>query len=391
MAIAGTLGVNILALADKFVSGIDKASKRLEKFEKRTSKADKAMGAFQRQIAATIGIAGMGRFIMRTTETLDEINKMSTQLGISGEALQFQAFVAERASVSFQTFTMSMQRMERRLGEVARLGKSEAAPALEQLNLNAKELVKLDPAEQYFRIVEALQGIGNHNETMAIMGKIFDSEGIKSTTRVMAENIGQLREDFEKMGGAVSQRGLNQATEFVDAMTNLKRSGAVLGQKVVIDVAPALTKVVEFLAAAAAEAEEEGRILGEKSAEAARKQKFRPRTPPQFLGTAAGVGGVIPSPRRRVIGRRVQADPETTRQAQFRDPERFRTAGAGSAFLRIANDTRTQMLQAQQQLFEAQRQTQISEQMREELIEIKRELSEEKTRRIVWEQARSLD
>lgn len=389
MAIAGTLGVNILALVDKFVSGIEKATRKLDKFEQRTTKADKAMGAFQRQIAATLSIGAMGRFITRTAEALDEVNKMSRQLNISGEAMQFNQFVAERASVSFQTFTMSMQRMERRLGEVARLGKSEAAPALEQLNINARELVKLNPQEQYFQILEALQGIGNQNEQMAIMGKIFDSEGIKSTTRIMAENIGQLREDFERMGGAVSQQGLNQATAFVDAMTNLKRAGGVLGGKLVITVAPALEKVINAMADTIAFAEEEGRLAGERFAQVGRESRDR-----RITTSPVGVGGVVPSPFARrpigtVVGRPQQG--ETARQAAFRDPERFRTAGAGSAILRLANEMRTQVQLQQQALFEAQRSNTISEEMREELREIKRADQEEKTRRVVFEQTRALD
>ena len=261
MAIAGSLGVNILAITDKFERGIDKALKKLNVFRKGTKAFGTGLSKLQGQLIALAGPSAMGALLFRTTSALDEISKLSTQLGIAGDQLQFLQFAGQRAGVQFNVLTMALQRMERRLGEVAFTGRGEAAKALEQLNLNAREIVMLKPDQQFMKIAEAIGEVTNQNRQLALTQKIFDSEGVR-VLRLFNEDMGVLAERFQELGGGISGKGLQDATRFVDTLTDLKTAGALVGQKLIIDIAPTVTKALEGLLLARNFLERQGESFG---------------------------------------------------------------------------------------------------------------------------------
>ncbi len=245
MAIAGTLAVNILAKTDKFEKGITRARKSLKGFDKSTKQTSTSLAALSRNLLAVLGPAIIGRMIVRTSQASDELAKMGRRLGFNVEQLQFWQFASKRAGIEQRTLTMAIQRMERRLGEAA-VGLGEAQGALNDLNIDAKEFIKLAPHMQFEQIIEATRGITNQNEQLRVFFKLFDSEGV-SLVQLLGENVAELRSEFKRLGGAQTKQGLAQATNFVNAMTNLRQvSGSAL-EKIVIDVSPALTKVIEFL------------------------------------------------------------------------------------------------------------------------------------------------
>ena len=206
MAIAGTLAVNILARTDKFIKGITRARKSLKGFDKSTKQTERSLGGLARNILAIVGPAVLGRMITSTAQASDQIAKMSRRLGFNVEQLQFWQFASQRAGIEQRTLTMAIQRMERRLGEAAK-GMGEAQGALNDLNINAAEFVKLAPHRQFEKIIEATRGITNQNEQLRIFFKLFDSEGV-SLVQLLGENVGELRAQFKQLGGARTKEGL---------------------------------------------------------------------------------------------------------------------------------------------------------------------------------------
>jgi len=311
MAIAGTLAVNILARTDKFNKGISSARKSLKGFDKSTKQTSRSLSVLSRSLLAIIGPAIMGRMIVSTAKASNELENMSRRLGFNIEQLQFWQFASQRAGIEQRTLTMAIQRMERRLGEAAK-GMGEAQGALKDLNIDAAEFVKLQPHKQFEQIIEATRGITNQNEQLRVFFKLFDSEGV-SLVQLLGENVGELREQFEQLGGATSKEGISQATKFVNAMTNLKQTSGKLLETFTITISPAAEKAMNFLI---------GRFEGFRANEKAIAEMLS-ETPSIEQGIAFGLGGKervdAMRKRQRLLDR--PSLPMTPRQRAARLPQ----------------------------------------------------------------------
>ncbi len=186
--------------------------------------ATKAKIAFA---ALGVGVAaaavGITRMVTEVARQNDEIAKLSTRLGASTEALSQYRFVAERSGVTFETFTMGLQRMTRRVAEAAQ-GTGEAVKALKELNISAADLARMRPEDQYERIADAIHGLSNQSDRVRLAMKLFDSEGVAlvQTMTAGAEGIRELREEADALGITLSGDAAAAAEKFNDQLTNMQ-------------------------------------------------------------------------------------------------------------------------------------------------------------------------
>lgn len=204
---------NLVARFTADTSGMDRGAARMNAtFTK--------IGA---SIAGIIGINGLAGMTREVINQADQIGKLNDRLGISTEALSELEHVANLSGVSFGTLTTGMQRMTRRIAEVATTGKGAAKDALAQLNLSAEELIKLAPEKQYERIADALNGVESQSVKVALAMKIFDTEGVSllQTMTKGAQGIRDMRMEAEKLGLSLSKEQTDAAAKANDAFTRL--------------------------------------------------------------------------------------------------------------------------------------------------------------------------
>ena len=168
--VVGGLIVNLGLNTAQLDSDTQKASRHFRRFEKDTGTSlDRIKAgivgltgkvALMTAGLATAAVAGLGIMAKRSIDAADKIGKLSTRLGASTEALSEYKHVAELSGVTFETLTMGWQRMTRRVAEAAN-GTGEAVKALDEMNINAKELNKLKPEEQFEVLADALNGVEN--------------------------------------------------------------------------------------------------------------------------------------------------------------------------------------------------------------------------------------
>jgi len=151
--------------------------------------------------AATAAAVGLNRL----AQSVDRVSKDAQRLKLTREELQKLQFLAEQTGFSADGLVTALQRMIRRISEAA-IGTGEAKNALEELGLVASELNELSPDEQFKRIAEALQDIGNSADKTRLIIKIFDSEAAKlvNTLEGGRDAIKAYGDEFEALGGTFS-------------------------------------------------------------------------------------------------------------------------------------------------------------------------------------------
>ncbi len=172
-------------------------------------RATAGFGRLLRNVLAVTGaylgfraIARQGRATLALGAELDHLSKQ-TEIAVSDLMALRQAF--EDNGVAPQRVGRAVNDMQRRIAEAAR-GIGEGRQALRDLNLEATELARLSPADQFALLAERIGEIENPaqrtNTAMALLGKsgadllpLFQSGGAIDEAR---ESLGKLPEVMER-------------------------------------------------------------------------------------------------------------------------------------------------------------------------------------------------
>lgn len=252
MATLASLAIDLTANSAKMVTELQKANGHLNGFAKTAETAGKvAKVAF---VAATTGM--FANMVKESVDAADRIGKLSQRLGISTEALSEFQHVAELSGVSFNTMTMGLQRMTRRLAEAGATGKGEAVPALQELGISAQKIAQLAPEQQFEIIADALSKLSNEGDRVRLAMKFFDSEGVAlvQTMGQGAEGIRAMREEAQKLGLSLSSQETKAAADFNDQMTRAQGTLNALAKEVAINSVTAFNSLTEAFNAVSNEA-----------------------------------------------------------------------------------------------------------------------------------------
>ena len=135
----------------------------------------------------------------------------------------------------------------------AAMGTGEAAESIKQLNLNAAQLNKLKPDEQFEAIADAMQGITNQGDKVRIAMDLFGGRGV-SLIQAMeggATSIRALREEAVALGISLSQDDADGAAKANDAMARLKATSTALSVTLARELQGPIGDISDKLTAAA--------------------------------------------------------------------------------------------------------------------------------------------
>ena len=212
----------------------------------------RSLGGLKSQFAALGATLTAGAFAAVTKEAIaqaDELNKLSTQLGFSTEALSQYQFVAQQTGVEFRTLTQGLQRMTRRVAEAAQ-GTGEAKNALFELGVDAEKLTKLRPEQQFEVLADAFANVDDQSTKVRLAFKLFDAEGVRllRTMEGGSAAVQQLRAVFDRLGGTLTQETADAATQATDAIGRLKATFSASAVDIVRIFGPAITTAANYLA-----------------------------------------------------------------------------------------------------------------------------------------------
>ena len=226
----------------------DKTQKAFKSVDKNLNKTSDALKGLAKRFVLAAGAAGVGGFIKSTIDGADKLDKLSKRLDIGVKALSEYKHVADLGGVSFETMTMGMQRLTRRVAEAAG-GFGEAKGALAELGLDAAKLNELPLDQKFELIADKLAGLGSESDRVRLAMKLFDSEGVAliQTMEGGAEGIRKMRQQARELGLTLDSETTKAAAKFKDNVVILKGTLQGMANQVLPTVLKALNKFTEVL------------------------------------------------------------------------------------------------------------------------------------------------
>ena len=234
------------------ITGKDKTKQAVNSVKSNFKSLGKTAGKLRGSLGTLFGVGGTLAFaglIKGSLQAGDNLLKMSAQLGVSVEQLSRFQYAAESANVPINDFNTGMQRMERRLSEVANTGKGEAAPALDRLGLSAKKLQQLKPDQQMLAIAEALSQIKDPAEQVELAFKFFDSGGVKFLRFMKdgAKGMEDMAKKSDELGRTLTEAAAKDMANAEQAVTDLSGSFRGLFNIIAVNVGPSLSSLANWL------------------------------------------------------------------------------------------------------------------------------------------------
>lgn len=132
----------------------------------------------------------------------------------------------------------------------------EAVGALKELKLEAKDLARLAPDQQFEAIAEAMRGVKIQGDRVRLAMKLFDSEGIAllNTLALGFEGFAEIKRRLEAYGVAVDQMDVQKVQDANDAFAELSPIQKGFYQQLAIQLSPALREFSGRLTAATIDA-----------------------------------------------------------------------------------------------------------------------------------------
>jgi len=211
--------------------------------------------------AATAAAGALAAFTRMSMISIDNLGKTADKLGTTTETLAGLQHAAELTGVSTETMNMALQRMTRRVAEAA-VGTGEAKGALEELNIDAAQLVKLPLDQQMAIVADAMQGVGSQADRVRLAMKLFDSEGV-ALVNTLGEGSAGLKEmmmEAQALGVALGRVDTVQVEQANDAIERTKAVFQGVGNQLAVAFSPIIEHVANLIRQSALDSEEFGSI-----------------------------------------------------------------------------------------------------------------------------------
>lgn len=250
-----SLLVDLVARTARFRGGLSQASRSTVRFTDSVQRSHDQVQSWARTLVAVATTGALAIWIKRSLEAADATAKTADKLGIATERLAGLRHAAEQtAGVTGSTLDTALQRMVRRVSEAAD-GAGSAAGALRELNLDAAELARLSPDQQFARIADAMQAVSTQGDRVRLAMRLFDTEGVSlvNTLRIGADGLEAFHDEAQALGIALDRV---QTAKVEAANDSLDRVGKVItgiGQNIAVELAPFIEAAANAIAKLATE------------------------------------------------------------------------------------------------------------------------------------------
>lgn len=205
-----------------------------------------------------LSVGGLQKQVRDTLEFADSIDKVSTRLGISVEALQEFRFAAQQSGIDSRQLDIAVQRLGRRAAE-AENGYGEAKDALAELNVELGSTSRTGGRiERVFEdAVRALGNVEDQATRLRLAFKLFDSEGV--AVLQLVDNFDALRRQARELGVVLDRDTIRQAVKAKDELAAFASVIRVQLAPAFVDLAPILVNASKAFARVATAA---GKFFG---------------------------------------------------------------------------------------------------------------------------------
>lgn len=228
------------------ITAKDRSKQAFDSFNRKVARMAKGIVSARGAIGALIGAAGLGAVVSKSLAAGDKIQKLSIRLNESTEALSQYQHVADITGVSFDDIANAFAKLQKGVAD-AEDGLSTTSTALEDLGINIEDIISLSPSAQFEAIADAIIKIENPAKRTQIAMDLMGRAGSRmlSTMAEGGDGIRKLREEYDAMGGSLSQVDANQMANANDAMARIGASARITGQLLAASLAPHIEALAE--------------------------------------------------------------------------------------------------------------------------------------------------
>ncbi len=253
MASAGTVTLELDANSVKLLREMQKAQRQTRKTSTSMSMDfKKAFTDIQKNVRRTVlALAGIATaaaaaataMVQSQRKTLDELAKTSDALGIQQEQLQGLQFLAKLTGTSAEQLSTNLERMQRRLGEVARQG-GAAERALDDIGVSVQDIINLKPDEQLQVLANALGEVENQAVKASIANDLFGRDGARMLNLLQeleSKGLQPTVDQLQRMGVLLSRTDTFQIEQMNDALAEARERSKSFAQQFTLGVSGAVT------------------------------------------------------------------------------------------------------------------------------------------------------
>ena len=223
------------------IKAFDQTQKALRGIKAAFGKLSKVFFNFKTALAGAVGAGGLGLLISQSLKSTDALAKTASKIGTTTEALSALQYAGQLTGVEVNTMNMALQRFTRRASEAA-VGTGEAKGALRELNVDARELVRLPLDQRMLVLAEAFEGVTNESDRLRLAFKLFDSEGA-ALVNTLSQGRGALDEmlgEAQSLGVVMTAHAAKGVENANDAMTRFFAVSKGLVAQFTAALAPAI-------------------------------------------------------------------------------------------------------------------------------------------------------
>jgi hypothetical protein len=192
-------------------------------------------------------IKGLYEWVKGAGEAINQARVMADRVGMSSEAFNKLSYAATAAGIDEGTFAMSVEQMNKRLGELAVEGTGPAADALKRFGLSARQLAEQGPEASFEKLVGVLGSIKNPAERAAVAMDLFGKSGqaILNLAEKGPGGLKELEEEAQKLGIATSNVDAEKVREAEHAWNQIWTAVQGLGRTIAVELAPHIAYVAD--------------------------------------------------------------------------------------------------------------------------------------------------
>ena len=232
------------------ISGLEVGGKNATKTLKSVGQRSRELGNELAKLgaaAAAAGAAMAAALVKSGLSAIDSQAKLARSLDSTIDGLRALQLAAQDAGLSTDAMSANLQRMNRRLGEMATTGAGPAAGWLNRLGLSAQELLKLPLEDRTARIADEIGKLSTSAEMASAAFAIFGDGGLKMVPMLQqgGEAIRAARADIDALGLSLSEIDAAKVEMANDAMTRIGLTFEAVRNKITVAVAPILKALAD--------------------------------------------------------------------------------------------------------------------------------------------------
>lgn len=236
-------------------------------YEKKLAQSQKSAGSFSSKVGtafktgaravagfvtgvAAVG-AAIGGLVLKMVDAGSEIDDNAQKIGFSTEAYQYWSLVMQRIGTDASTLSLAIRNMTTFTQNLAD-GQGDALLTLQKLGIGYEEFMAMTPEEQFYTLIEALQGMTDETEKTQIAQEIFGNRVYQELLPLLGMEQGSLedlRNEFEGLGLIMSDDMVKSIAAVGDKLDNLGNLFKVMGLNIAVDFLPEINNILDAFTA----------------------------------------------------------------------------------------------------------------------------------------------